>query len=188
MRLRTQVVHWARHAPRAVGADALGSAVWILSSEGSQAWVFPQKMHAGRHRPHSSALRSQPLKLKIYQHSEERKIWDPYGSQTEGLFIFKFLFVYFLVALGLRCSTWILIVSFGILNCTTQSLDVAVGSKVVVCGLSCSAACGILVPQSGIEPVFPALQGGFLTTGPPGKPQTGVLYWMRLCFANNHKV
>ena len=25
-------------------------------------------------------------------------------------------------------------------------------------------------PGSGIEPVSPALQGGFLTTGPPGKP------------------
>ena len=30
-------------------------------------------------------------------------------------------------------------------------------------------ACGILVPQPGIEPVTPALQGGFLTTGPPEK-------------------
>ena len=29
--------------------------------------------------------------------------------------------------------------------------------------------CGILVPQSGIEPMTPALQGRFLTTGPPGK-------------------
>ena len=28
---------------------------------------------------------------------------------------------------------------------------------------------GILVTQQGIEPVTPALQGGFLTTGPPGK-------------------
>ena len=37
-------------------------------------------------------------------------------------------------------------------------------------GLSCSASCGILVPILGIEPTFPAFQGGFLTTGPPGKP------------------
>ena len=27
------------------------------------------------------------------------------------------------------------------------------------------------LPQSGIEPVSPALGGGFLTTGPPGKSQ-----------------
>ena len=28
---------------------------------------------------------------------------------------------------------------------------------------------GILVPQPGIEPTSPALEGGFLTTGPPEK-------------------
>jgi len=32
-------------------------------------------------------------------------------------------------------------------------------------------ACGILVPQPGIEPVSLVLQGRFLTTGPPGKSQ-----------------
>ena len=35
--------------------------------------------------------------------------------------------------------------------------------------LSCSVACGILVPQPGIKPSSPALKGGFLTTGPPRK-------------------
>ena len=29
-------------------------------------------------------------------------------------------------------------------------------------------ACGILAPQPGIEPALPALEGDFLTTGPPG--------------------
>ena len=33
--------------------------------------------------------------------------------------------------------------------------------------LSCPAACGIFVPQPGIESVAPALKGGFLATGPP---------------------
>ena len=42
-------------------------------------------------------------------------------------------------------------------------------SLVVVCGISRSMACGILIPQPGIEPVYPALQGGILTAGPPGK-------------------
>ena len=46
-----------------------------------------------------------------------------------------------------------------------------VGSLVVVCGLSCSAAPGMLVPWSEIEPVSPALEGRFFTTGPPGKSQ-----------------
>ena len=36
-------------------------------------------------------------------------------------------------------------------------------------GLSSPAACGILVPRPGIEPPSPVLEGGFSTTGPPGK-------------------
>ena len=35
--------------------------------------------------------------------------------------------------------------------------------------LSCPSARGILVPQPGIEPASLALEGWFLTTGPPGK-------------------
>lgn len=35
--------------------------------------------------------------------------------------------------------------------------------------LSCSVMCGILLPQPGIELASPALQGGLLATGPPGK-------------------
>ena len=44
-----------------------------------------------------------------------------------------------------------------------------VGSVVVARGLSCLAACGILVPRPGTEPVSSALQDGFLTIGPPAK-------------------
>ena len=53
-------------------------------------------------------------------------------------------------------------------NCGSQALE-RVGSVVVACRLSCPVACGTLVPQPGIEPTSPALEGGFLTTGPPGK-------------------
>ena len=42
------------------------------------------------------------------------------------------------------------------------------GSIVMAYRLSCPMACG-LFPDPGIEPVFPALAGGFLTTEPPGK-------------------
>ena len=42
-------------------------------------------------------------------------------------------------------------------------------SSVAEYGLSCPTAGGVLVPQLGIEPAFPALQGGFLTTGPQGE-------------------
>ena len=37
-------------------------------------------------------------------------------------------------------------------------------------GLSCTTACGILVPRPGIEPMSSALVGGCLTTGPQGSP------------------
>ena len=40
---------------------------------------------------------------------------------------------------------------------------------VAACELSYSVACGILVPQPWIKLASPALEGEFLTTGPPGK-------------------
>ena len=43
------------------------------------------------------------------------------------------------------------------------------GSVVVAHGLSCSHGMWDL-PGLGLEPVFPALAGGFLTTAPPRKP------------------
>ena len=46
--------------------------------------------------------------------------------------------------------------------------------------LSCSVACGILIPQPGIEPMSPALQGRFLTTGLLGKsPPPPLLFTVR---------
>ena len=54
--------------------------------------------------------------------------------------------------------------------CGTWALSLRRESSVVVArGPSCPAACGILVPRPGIEPAPPALEGGFFTTGPPGK-------------------
>jgi len=49
---------------------------------------------------------------------------------------------------------------------------VAQVSLVAVQGVSCPAACGVVVSLPGIEPVFPALEGGFLTAGPPGNSLT----------------
>ena len=40
------------------------------------------------------------------------------------------------------------------------------GSLVVAQGSSCPEACGILAPRLGLEPMSPALEGGFSTTGP----------------------
>ena len=66
----------------------------------------------------------------------------------DALTIYMFLFIY-LAASGL--SWW------------------CPDSVVVAHGFSCPAACEILVPWPEIEPAPPALQGRFLTTGPPGK-------------------
>ena len=53
------------------------------------------------------------------------------------------------------------------LSCIICDLSLqCAGSVVVACWLSCSKACGILVPGSRIKPMSPVLQGRFLTTGP----------------------
>ena len=52
---------------------------------------------------------------------------------------------------------------------TVLGLSYGMGLVVAAFRHSCSVACGILTPQLGIEPVSPALEGGFLTTGPPGE-------------------
>ena len=69
-----------------------------------------------------------------------------------------------------------------VFRCSTQNLQLwRQGSVFVACGLSCSMACRILVPQPRIEPVSPALQGGFLTIGPPGN-SSGCIWSGRTVF------
>ena len=70
-----------------------------------------------------------------------------------------FLFIYLFIWLH-----WVLVAVCRLSSCGACVLDLAHG-------LSCPVACGILVPRSVIEPASPALEGGFLTTGPPGKSQ-----------------
>ena len=57
----------------------------------------------------------------------------------------------------------IFLVVCGLSSCGTWAPEVA------ACQLSFPVVCGILVPQPGIEPASPALEGRFLTTLPPGK-------------------
>ena len=49
-------------------------------------------------------------------------------------------------------------------------------------GGSHSTAFGILVPQPGLKPTFPKLEGGFSTTRPQGSPLPNVLFpsWDRI--------
>ena len=103
-----------------------------------------------------------------YWKAGERPEADPPLEPSAGAWPHQHLhFILFssvhLAALGLRSSTWAL-------------HHAARVSLAVVPGLSRSEACGILVPQPGITPASPALEGGLLTTGPAGEsPSTLIL-------------
>ena len=81
-----------------------------------------------------------------------------------------------LSVLGLRCCLGfsLVVVSRGFSCCGAWALEHRLNS----CdqGLSCPAAHGTFLDQGwnlpgpGIEPMSPALVGGFFTTEPPGKP------------------
>ena len=71
------------------------------------------------------------------------------------------------VVWALECAGSV-VAAHGLSSCGARAVECA-DSVAVVCRFSCPAACGILVPWSEIQPAFPALEGGFLTTGPPGK-------------------
>ena len=53
--------------------------------------------------------------------------------------------------------------------CSMEDLSSWCSGSIVYGLNSCPMAHGILVPWAGIEPASPALEGGFLTTGPPRK-------------------
>ena len=65
-------------------------------------------------------------------------------------------------------TTFIFLAEKG-LSCVVWGLCCSAWTLVWAHGLSCSVAHEVLVPRPGIEPPSPALQGRFLTTGPPGK-------------------
>ena len=78
--------------------------------------------------------------------------------------------VYCLAASGLSCGMQDLLSLADPWGTDSMAAAHSLNScRVVVQALSCSLACGVLVPWPGIE--SPALRGGFLTTGPPGEPQ-----------------
>ena len=76
-------------------------------------------------------------------------------------------------------SLWLCCVSATMHTCASPVVACSperYGSQVVALGLSCPMAFGILVPLPGIESMSPALQGGFITTGSPGKSLLPFLY------------
>ena len=55
----------------------------------------------------------------------------------------------------------------GLSSCGSRALEHRLSS----CGARAYLLCGMWdLPGPGLEPVSPALAGGFLTTAPPGKP------------------
>ena len=71
---------------------------------------------------------------------------------------------------------------FGCIVSTFSMGDCLLGSQfslVVAHKLGCPMAGGILVPRLGIKPMSPALEGRFLTTGPPRKsPRICFIKWI----------
>ena len=72
---------------------------------------------------------------------------------------------FFVCRLLSHCGTWAPACTGFLVWCVPVE---CVCSVVAVCALHCPTACGILVPQSGIKPISPALEGRFLIIGPPG--------------------
>ena len=67
-------------------------------------------------------------------------------------------------ALGMRASV---VVARGLSSCGSRALERRLSS----CGTWALLLCGMWdLPRLGLEPVSPALAGGFLTTVPPRKP------------------
>ena len=66
-------------------------------------------------------------------------------------------------ALGVRASV---VVAHGLSSCGSRALERRLSS----CGTRAQLLDGMWdLPRRGLEPAFPALAGGFLTTVPPGK-------------------
>ena len=105
------------------------------------------------------------------------------------VYLFIHSFIHSLAALGLRCCVWafsscgkqgLLFVALhgllllqstgsrrvGFSSCGSRALERRLSS----CGTRASLLRGMWnLPRPGLEPVSPALAGGFLTTAPPGK-------------------
>ena len=109
------------------------------------------------------------------------EVWDIFNY----ILGFLFFWLHWVFVAGLRLSLVVMSGGHSFLQCAGVSLwwlllFQSIGSRhavsvIAACRLSFPKACGILVPCPGIEPVSPALQGRFLTTGPPGKSWVSLL-------------
>ena len=100
------------------------------------------------------------------------------GLKYMCMYAYIYIYIYIYILGCVRSKLWPMgallhhvgssVAVHGLSNCSMWVL-VSAGSVAAVCGLSYYAACKILAPLPGIEPLSPALQGGFLTTGTPEK-------------------
>ena len=95
------------------------------------------------------------------------------GIQCSAFVFLKFFFFLFRnVCLFIRLC-WGSGAALRILTEACEIFPYPTDPLVVACchmwGLSCFKVCGVSVPCQEMEPESPALQGGFLATGPPGK-------------------
>ena len=104
-------------------------------------WPTPRKEKSTLHRSRS--------RMEEEELIANQGVWYPTPDlRCKG--VFPFLLVFVLATLRLCC---------------TSGAPLAV----VLEGLFCRMACGLLLSQSGVKPSPPTLEGRFLTTGPPGK-------------------
>ena len=104
------------------------------------------------------------------------------------IYIFFFFLIYLLTVLGLHCCTRVFS-SFGewdlLCHCSVQASYCGgffcCKAQALENGLSSCGTWALLLhsmwdcPRPGMEPMSPARQGRFLTTGSPGKPLAGFL-------------
>ena len=90
--------------------------------------------------------------------------WGLLFVAVRGLLIAEASLCFGAWALGAWASV---VVACGLSSCGSQALERRLSS----CGMWASLLHGMWhLPGPGLEPVSPALAGGFLTTAPPGKP------------------
>ena len=114
------------------------------------------------------------------EETEPRNIHSPDSYKGKYVFIYIFIittftnckFEHFLKSKYLKSNLFGCIGSqlqhMGSLHHARSFLS-GTDSVVSVCGISCLVAYGVFVPCPGIKPVFPAMEGRFLSTGLPGK-------------------
>ena len=85
-------------------------------------------------------------------------------------------------ALGVRASV---VAACGLSSCGSRALE----HRLSICGARALLLCGLWdLPGPGLEPVYPALAGGFSTTAPPGKPNSTPLSRLGSNFLSSAKL